>query len=106
MRNKYKRVDDRYVVKWVIPIENTTVYLGSVSSDEEAKILLNKVQFEFYSRNPRLLPKAITIRRDTKTFMVGFINPYTKKTTTFGQFYKTLEEAEDVKWKILKSLVG
>lgn len=105
MKYVYKQKNGTYFVQWAIPGANSLAYLGIAKNEEEAKELLNSAQFKFYTSHSYLLPKAVGVRRDTKTFTLSIVNPATKKTVSFGALYKTIEEVETARWKILEKLI-
>lgn len=92
--------------KWVIhfwnPLLQKKIHIGVRDTEEEAKELLKEVNFDFYSKNSWLLPKAISINNARKNYSFAFQRK--EKTIIYGQ-YNTLEEAVAAKLELIGKLI-
>lgn len=96
-----------YRVVFFNKITNSSELIGRAETEDEAKLLLGKRQFEFYSEYPRLLPKFINLCRDTgiSLFIFSVTNPVDNNSQIHIGSFITIQDAIKAKKNLVSRLV-
>jgi hypothetical protein len=81
-----------------------TEFINSYEDSKEAEKEANKLDIDFYSKYPRLLPKGVSVYKDNFRLIVkGKLVSSSKKNFYVGSA-KTLKEIKEIKLNVIKCL--
>ena len=81
-----------------------TEFINSYEDSKEAEKEANKLDIDFYSKYPRLLPKGVSVYKDNFRLIVkGKLVSSSKKNFYVGST-KTLKEIKEIKLNVIKCL--
>lgn len=114
MENKFKNGISKtesgsFRVTFWNPLTKTQRVIKTCKTEGEATLAYNEYQWDFYREHNYLLPKGISTHCDAngnKYFLLqgkSFRIDKSEKTISLG-YYKTLQDAEEAKYRLIKSL--
>ena len=98
----YSLCKGKYQVTGNTPLDQTRINLGVYKTEKEAEEVLNKFNFDFFSKYTSLLPKCIAINRTRKKFL--FTLPLKNK-TNFAFQSENLDEVVEFKNNFILKLI-
>jgi len=94
----------KYKLCFYNPITTETEYIRSYDTEEETVKEANKIDVNFYSKYPRLLPKGVYIVNNQFCLAVkGKLVSSNKKNILVGSA-KTLKDIKEIKLNVIKCL--
>jgi hypothetical protein len=98
----YVKTRKKFEARFNNPLDKKTVFLGYFDIKEDAETALKERNFYFYSANPQLLPRCISVDNSKRQYVLTFT--VNKKQVRYGIF-DFLGEAISAKLDFINSLI-